>query len=163
MPGSAGRWAPGGASRLAYFDTAGASNGRTEAANRLIGKIRRLGHAFRNYHNYRLRLLLDCGEEWQSQSTPRIRRRRCTHAPQFLLDSPFHRIFRAKRGTSSVLHNALGIASRKCLEVSFPEVGTGTHVMQRSDDLHPSRIRTTRRSRGDSGCRTGLRGRLPYR
>lgn len=45
---------------LAYFDTAGASNGPTEAMNLLIDKIRRLGHGFRNYDNYRLRLLLYC-------------------------------------------------------------------------------------------------------
>lgn len=61
---------------LAYFDTAGASNGPTEAMNLLIDKIRRLGHGFRNYHNYRLRLLLYCGVDWQTDPTPRIRRRR---------------------------------------------------------------------------------------
>ena len=61
---------------LAYFDTAGASNGPTEALNLLIDKIRRLGHGFRNYDNYRLRLLLYCGVDWQTDPTPRIRRRR---------------------------------------------------------------------------------------
>lgn len=61
---------------LAYFDTAGASNGPTEAMNLLIDKIRRLGHGFRNYDNYRLRLLLYCGVDWQTDPTPRIRRRR---------------------------------------------------------------------------------------
>ena len=61
---------------LAYFDTGGASNGPTEALNLLIDKIRRLGHGFRNYDNYRLRLLLYCGVDWQTNPTPRIRRRR---------------------------------------------------------------------------------------
>ena len=61
---------------LAYFDTAGANNGPTEAMNLLIDKIRRLGHGFRNYDNYRLRLLLYCGVDWQTDPTPRIRRRR---------------------------------------------------------------------------------------
>ena len=61
---------------LAYFDTAGASNGPPEAMNLLIDKIRRLGHGFRNYDNYRLRLLLYCGVDWQTDPTPRIRRRR---------------------------------------------------------------------------------------
>lgn len=61
---------------LAYFDTGGASNGPTEAMNLLIDKIRRLGHGFRNYDNYRLRLLLYCGVDWQTDPTPRIRRRR---------------------------------------------------------------------------------------
>lgn len=61
---------------LAYFDTGGASNGPTEALNLLIDKIRRLGHGFRNYDNYRLRLLLYCGVDWQTDPTPRIRRRR---------------------------------------------------------------------------------------
>ena len=61
---------------LASFDTGGASNGPTEALNLLIDKIRRLGHGFRNYDNYRLRLLLYCGVDWQTNPTPRIRRRR---------------------------------------------------------------------------------------
>ena len=61
---------------LAYFDTDRASNGPTEAINLLIEKIRRVGHGFRNWHNYRLRLLLHCGVEWPTLLTPRIRRRR---------------------------------------------------------------------------------------
>jgi transposase len=46
---------------LAYFDTGGVSNGPTEGLNLLIKKIKRVGHGFRNFHNYRLRLLLHCG------------------------------------------------------------------------------------------------------
>ena len=61
---------------LAYFDTNRASNGPTEAINLLIEKIRRVGHGYRNWHNYRLRLLLHCGVEWPTLVTPRIRRRR---------------------------------------------------------------------------------------
>jgi transposase len=61
---------------LAYFDTNRTSNGRTEAINLLIEKVRRVGHGYRNWHNYRLRLLLHCGIEWSRVLTPRIRRRR---------------------------------------------------------------------------------------
>lgn len=61
---------------LAYFATDRASNGPTEAMNLLIEKIRRIGHGFRNLDNYRLRLLLYCGVDWQTAPTPRIRRRR---------------------------------------------------------------------------------------
>lgn len=43
---------------LAYFDTTGVSNGGTEAINLLIEKTRRLAHGFRNFDNYRLRILL---------------------------------------------------------------------------------------------------------
>ena len=43
---------------LAYFTTAGVSNGGTEAVNLLIEKTRRLAHGFRNFRNYRLRILL---------------------------------------------------------------------------------------------------------
>jgi len=46
---------------LAYFDTGGVSNGGTEAINLLIGKTRRLAHGFRNFHHYRLRILLAAG------------------------------------------------------------------------------------------------------
>ena len=38
--------------------TRGISNGPTEAMNLLIKKIKRVGHKFRNFDNYRLRLLL---------------------------------------------------------------------------------------------------------
>jgi len=43
---------------LAYFDTGGISNGGTEAINLIIEKTRRLAHGFRNFGNYRIRILL---------------------------------------------------------------------------------------------------------
>jgi transposase len=43
---------------LAYFTTGGVSNGGTEAVNLVIEKTRRLAHGFRNFTNYRLRILL---------------------------------------------------------------------------------------------------------
>jgi transposase len=43
---------------LAYFTTGGVSNGGTEAINLVIEKTRRLAHGFRNFTNYRLRILL---------------------------------------------------------------------------------------------------------
>jgi transposase len=56
---------------LAYFDTDGVSNGPTEAVNLLIKKIKRVGHGFRNFDNYRLRLLLHCGVDWDTiRATP---------------------------------------------------------------------------------------------
>jgi transposase len=56
---------------LAYFDTGGISNGPTEAINLLIKKIKRVGHGFRNFDNYRLRLLLHCGVDWDTiRATP---------------------------------------------------------------------------------------------
>jgi transposase len=43
---------------LAYFSTAGVSNGGTEAINLIIEKTRRLAHGFRSFRNYRIRILL---------------------------------------------------------------------------------------------------------
>jgi len=43
---------------MAYFGTDRISNGGTEAINLIIEKTRRLAHGFRNFGNYRLRLLL---------------------------------------------------------------------------------------------------------
>jgi len=43
---------------LAYFATARASNGATEAVNGLIELHRRVARGFRNRDNYRLRMLL---------------------------------------------------------------------------------------------------------
>jgi transposase len=60
---------------LAWHTTGGASNGPTEAVNLLIKKIKRVGHGFRNFDNYRLRLLLHCGVTWQDQPAARLRAR----------------------------------------------------------------------------------------
>jgi transposase len=64
---------------LAYYRSDGLSNARTEAVNGLMKKIKRVGHGFRNLHNYRLRLLLHCGGvAWQDQPAAKLRGR----APQ---------------------------------------------------------------------------------
>jgi transposase len=60
---------------LAFHATAGCSNGPTEAVNLLIKKVKRVGHGFRNFTNYRLRLLLHCGVRWQTHQTARLRGR----------------------------------------------------------------------------------------
>jgi len=60
---------------LAWHQTAGCSNGLTEAINLLIKKVKRVGHGFRNFANYRLRLLLHCGITWQTHRTARLRSR----------------------------------------------------------------------------------------
>ena len=57
------------------FHTTGRSNGPTEGINLLIKKIKRVGHGFRNFTNYRLRLLLHCGVQWQTARTARVRGR----------------------------------------------------------------------------------------
>jgi transposase len=53
----------------------GLSNGPTEAMNLLVKKIKRVGHGFRNFENYRLRLLLHCGVEWHTRPVAAIRGR----------------------------------------------------------------------------------------
>lgn len=60
---------------LAYFTTGGVSNGPTEAVNLLIKRIKRVGFGFRNFDNYRLRLLLHCGVDWQTPTATPIRAR----------------------------------------------------------------------------------------
>lgn len=57
---------------LAYFDTGGVSNGGTEAINLIIEKTRRLAHGFRNFNNYRLRILLAAGghKPWRTRTAP---------------------------------------------------------------------------------------------
>lgn len=46
-----------------------------EAVNLLIKRIKRVGFGFRNFNNYRLRLLLHCGTTWSTHCTTRIRGR----------------------------------------------------------------------------------------
>jgi len=60
---------------LAFHATGGCSNGPTEALNLLIKKVKRVGHGFRNFANYRPRLLLHCGVTWQTHQTARLRGR----------------------------------------------------------------------------------------
>jgi transposase len=60
---------------LAFHATGGCSNGPTEAVDLLVKKVKRVGHGFRNFANYRLRLLLYCGVSWQSHRTARLRDR----------------------------------------------------------------------------------------
>ena len=51
------------------------TNGPTEAVNLLVKKIKRVGHGFRNFENYRLRLLLHCGVSWKTHRTAPMRTR----------------------------------------------------------------------------------------
>jgi transposase len=60
---------------LAWHATKGCSNGPTEAVNLLIKKVKRVGHDFHNFANYRLRLLLHCGVTWPTHPTARLRGR----------------------------------------------------------------------------------------
>ena len=41
------------------------SNGPTEATNALINQVRRVGHGFRSFNNFRLRLLA-VGLDWRT-------------------------------------------------------------------------------------------------
>jgi transposase len=57
---------------LAHHAT-GASAGPTEAMNLLIEKVRRVGHGFKSFHNYQLRLLLHCGVDWPARPSHGLR------------------------------------------------------------------------------------------
>jgi transposase len=61
---------------LAYHDTGGTSNGPTEATNLIIEKNRRVAHGYRNFKNYRLRLLLESGITWAPRPALPIRTRK---------------------------------------------------------------------------------------
>lgn len=51
--------------------TTGASNGPTEGLNLLVKKVKRAGHGFRNFTNYRLRILLHAGGvNWPATRPP---------------------------------------------------------------------------------------------
>jgi hypothetical protein len=128
---------------LAYFDTDGASNGPTEAMNLLIEKQRRVGHGFRNFANYRLRLLLHCGVDWQTPSTPKIR----TRQPRFVAQSQ---------------HGAVQLGTRAPVGCRRPTTVAvaGRAISRRGKVLHSARPET-RTGRGIPSderalCRGGL-------
>jgi transposase len=52
------------------------SNAKTETANLIVEKQRRGAHGYRNFTNYRLRLLLNHGVKWDTQATTKIRGRK---------------------------------------------------------------------------------------
>jgi transposase len=65
------RWEP----QILAWHTTGLTNGPTEAVNLLVKKIKRVGHGFRNFENYRLRLLLHCGVSWKTHRAAPMRAR----------------------------------------------------------------------------------------
>ena len=74
LGGTLARWR---AEILAHHTT-GASNGPTEGLNLLVKKVKRAGHGFRSFANYRLRILLHAGGvSWSATRppAPRIRTR----------------------------------------------------------------------------------------
>ncbi len=65
------RWEP----EILAWHATGLTNGPTEAVNLLVKKIKRVGHGFRNFENYRLRLLLHCGVSWKTHRAASMRAR----------------------------------------------------------------------------------------
>ncbi len=65
---------------LAHHDT-GASNGPTEGLNLCVKKVKRCGHGFRSFDNYRLRVLLHAGGvAWPDRPRPPRIRTRSPHS-----------------------------------------------------------------------------------
>lgn len=69
---------------LAYYRTSRASSGPVEAVNGEIEQIDRAARGFRNFDNYRTRMLLKTAIAWQTPPTPRLRGR----APQSVPATP---------------------------------------------------------------------------
>ncbi len=92
---------------LAFYTTAGASNGPSEAVNLLVEKIQRIGHGYRNFTNYRRRLLLGCGIQWATAPTRRIRGR--SRGDSF--DNAMAESFPGSTSGSSFISKVLGGAS----------------------------------------------------
>lgn len=70
----------------ARYDHDRITNATAEAINTLIKKLKRAGHGYRNFANYRLRLLTTCGKIPVTQSTATTRLR--TRQPQLAAKRP---------------------------------------------------------------------------
>ena len=66
---------------LAYFRTGRASSGPVEAVNGELEAVDRIARGFRNFDNYRTRMLLKTAVSWQTPVTPRIRGRAGQYDP----------------------------------------------------------------------------------
>lgn len=60
------QWEP----ELLRWHTTGLSNGRVEGTNLVVKNTKRSGFGFRNFANYRHRVLLRCGHRWQPVTAP---------------------------------------------------------------------------------------------
>jgi transposase len=79
--GSLGRTLARWRTEILAHHTTGASNGPTEGLNLLVKKVKRAGHGFRSFANYRLRILLHAGGvDWPASRPPAPRIR--TRSPQ---------------------------------------------------------------------------------
>ena len=58
---------------MAYFRTNGASSGPVEAINGEFEALDRVARGFRNFDNYRTRMLLNTAVAWHTPVTPRLR------------------------------------------------------------------------------------------
>ncbi|MDA8316164.1 MAG: transposase, partial [Actinomycetota bacterium] len=58
-----------GEQEVLNYHTTGISTGPVEAQNLVTEKIRRIAHGMRNVNNYRLRLLLHSGVQWDTRPT----------------------------------------------------------------------------------------------
>ncbi len=68
---------------LAHHST-GASNGPTEGLNLMVKKVKRCGHGFRSFENYRLRVLLYAGGvTWPTRPSPPPLRSRAPHSDAY--------------------------------------------------------------------------------
>ncbi len=72
---------------LAYHRTGRASSGPVEAINGEHEAVDRVARGFRNFDNYRTRMLLKTAVIWHTPTTPRLRGRHATNisaAPSFI-------------------------------------------------------------------------------
>ena len=66
LAGTLRRWRD----EILAWHTAKVTNGPTESMNNLIKKVKRVGHGFRNFANYRIRVLLYAGRpDWSLLAT----------------------------------------------------------------------------------------------
>jgi len=65
---------------LLRWHTTRLTNAGTEGTNLIIKNVKRLGFGYRNFENYRLRLLLRCGTTWKTRAAPPIRGRQPSFA-----------------------------------------------------------------------------------
>jgi hypothetical protein len=112
---------------VAYFRTSRASSGPVEAVNGEIEAVDRVARGFRNFDNYRTRMLLKTTVTWHTPITPRPRGRAapCAPATPSFIAQGLETMITLERGTTAGPTSSTGVRAARNRAYMEPASGCG--------------------------------------